>query len=215
MIHAYDELYLEHAQTVLAYMLDFAVNDLNLELDAFYQMFLESGFAANFSKGDCRIVAGKSGVELAYDVLLAFGIDRTDDKPGFYEDRSREYWTGYALAYYQWWSGLGFDEINAFMPVTRIRDLYHPYHEMDLRQFADYMEKQYRESRMMTRLAAYRMRAGLSQKELAAYSEVPVRTIQQYEQRQKQINKAAVETLVKLSQVLCCEVEDLLERPAV
>ena len=35
--------------------------------------------------------------------------------------------------------------------------------------------------------------------------------LQQYEQRQKNINMAHSEYLVLLAQVLCCEVEDLLE----
>ena len=144
--------------------------------------------------------------------FLAFGIDRTDDKPGFYEDRSREYWTGYALAYYQWWSGLGFDEINAFMPVTRIRDLYHPYHEMDIRQFVDHMNELMRLRTYISNLKRIRMDAGLSQSQLARESGVPLRTIQQYEQRQKNINKAQAEYLLMLASSLSCNPEDLLEK---
>ena len=56
-----------------------------------------------------------------------------------------------------------------------------------------------------------RQRVGISQRELSELSEVPVRTIQQYEQKQKNINKAQTEYLVRLSRVLCCDVEDLLE----
>ena len=41
---------------------------------------------------------------------------------------------------------------------------------------------------------------------------VPVRTIQQYEQRQKNINKAQAEYLVVLAKVLCCEAGDLMEK---
>ena len=39
-----------------------------------------------------------------------------------------------------------------------------------------------------------------------------MRTIQQYEQRQKNINKAQAEYLVMLAQVLYCQVTDLLEK---
>jgi len=35
---------------------------------------------------------------------------------------------------------------------------------------------------------------------------------QQYEQRQKNINKAQVEYLLMLAQALCCRVEDLVEK---
>ena len=36
--------------------------------------------------------------------------------------------------------------------------------------------------------------------------------IQQYEQRQKDINKAQADTLLRLSRVLNCGVEDLVEK---
>lgn len=56
-----------------------------------------------------------------------------------------------------------------------------------------------------------RRKVFLSQRELAELSGVPVRTIQ-YEQRQKNINKA--QYLVMLARVLCCAVEELLETTA-
>ena len=52
----------------------------------------------------------------------------------------------------------------------------------------------------------------LTQKELADASGVPIRTIQQYEQRQKDINKAQAKYLVMLARILCCDMEDLLEK---
>ena len=54
--------------------------------------------------------------------------------------------------------------------------------------------------------------AGLSQSELAGQADVPVRTIQQYEQRQKDINKAQGIALYRLSRALRCTMEQLLER---
>ncbi len=47
---------------------------------------------------------------------------------------------------------------------------------------------------------------------LAGQADVPVRTIQQYEQRQKDINKAQAETLLRLARALNCNVEDLMEK---
>ena len=41
---------------------------------------------------------------------------------------------------------------------------------------------------------------------------IPVRIIQQYEQRKKNINKAQAEYLVVLARVLYCGVDDLLEK---
>ena len=42
----------------------------------------------------------------------------------------------------------------------------------------------------MSRLQEYRRRIGLSQRELSERADVPLRTIQQYEQKQKNINHA-------------------------
>lgn len=90
--------------------------------------------------------------------------------------------------------------------------LYSPYHEMDIRQFCDKMNALYRAAQPETQLKQRRKNAGLSQRELAERSGVPIRTIQQYEQRQKNINKAQAESLIMLSRVLCCRVDDLLEK---
>lgn len=212
MMNAYDKVYLEKARAVLGRMLDFATHDLGYSLEKFYGLFLASGIADRFGAGDYTVLVGKSGVELAYDVLEQSDIQVIRVKPNYPVDRSVEYWTGWALAYYQWETGLTFAEIDAYVPIWRVADLYHPFHEMDIRQFSDKMNELYRSAKPDTNLKLYRKKAGLTQKELAEASGVPLRTIQQYEQRQKNINKAQAEYLVMLARVLCCDVEALLEK---
>lgn len=212
MICAYDRVYLEVARRNLARMLDFAVYDMNYGLQQFYSWFLSSGVAERFGEGDFTLLAGMSGVELAYEVLETAKISYQRQKPIYSIERSEEYWTGWALAYYQWETSLTFQEIEQYIPITDIRDLYSPYHEMDIRQFSDKMNELYRDARKGTSLKIMRHYAGMSQKELSELSGVPLRTIQQYEQRQKNINKAQVEYLVKLSQTLCCEITEIMEK---
>lgn len=211
MIHAYDKVYLEKARTSLARMLDFAVYDLNYDIEDFFNKFLSSGIAARFEKGDFQIIAGKSGVELAYDVAEISGESKRDINPKYTANRSEEYWTGWALAYYQWETGLAFSEIVKYIPIKNIVSLYNPYHEMDIRHFVDKMNELYKSAKLDTNLKIIRSKLNLTQKELSDISGVPVRTIQQYEQRQKNINKAQTEYLVMLSKALRCRVEDLLE----
>lgn len=62
-----------------------------------------------------------------------------------------------------------------------------------------------------TKLQQMRKSAGYSQKELSEKSGVNIRMIQQYESRAKDINKAAVITVMSLSKVLGCRIEDLVE----
>ena len=64
---------------------------------------------------------------------------------------------------------------------------------------------------MQTNLARIRNISGLTQIRLSKLSDVPLRTIQMYEQRNKDINKAQSITLLKLSRALGCEVENLME----
>jgi len=211
MIRAYDKVYLDKARTALGRMLDFAVYDLKYDISDFFGLFISSGTANRFEKGDCNVLVGMSGVELAYEVLEQSGIEHTRIKPNYTVDRSEEYWTGWALAYYQWETAMSFSEIVRYVPVKQVMALYSPYHEMNIRHFVDKMNELYRIAQPETKLKLMRKRAGLSQRELAEMSGIPIRTIQQYEQRQKNINKAKADYLVMLSRVLCCDVCELME----
>ena len=64
----------------------------------------------------------------------------------------------------------------------------------------------------MTNLKQIREKTGLSQSGLAEKSGVSVRMIQYYEQGAKDINKAAVLTVVKLADALGADVRDLIEK---
>ncbi len=211
MIRAYDRLYLDKARTVLGRMLDFAVWDLNYEIDEFFAMFLDSGVAERFGTGDCTVLTGKSGVEVAYEVLEKAGVQTERISPRCTADRSEEYWTGWALAYYQWHTALPFAEINEAVPVREVQALYSPFHEMDIRQFVDRMNEMYRCARPETNLKRIRCRAGFSQRQLAEYSGVPLSAIRQYEQRRRSINRTRADYAVMLAQTLCCQVTDLME----
>ena len=212
MIRAYDKVYLEKARTALGRMLDFAVYDLKYDISAFFDLFLTSGVAGRFESGDYSVIAGMSGVELAYLVLEKSGVSVRRIAPNYTIDRSEEYWAGWALAYYQWETAMSFAEIVRHVPIRDIVALYSPYHEMDIRQFVDKMNTLYRAAQPDTNLKRLRKAAGFSQRELSEMSGVPLRTIQQYEQRQKNINKAQAEYLVMLAKALCCEVDAMLEK---
>ena len=208
MIHAYDKNYLSKAQNNLASMLDFAVYDLEEDLSSFYQKFLQSKICSQFERGESTVIVGKSGVELALDVM---GDESLASKYRPAANRTPEYWCGWALAYFQWQTNLCFREINKFIPISEVLAMYSPYHEMDISQFCDKMIELYNKRKNNTNLKALRLDAGLSQSELAEISDIPVRTIQQYEQNQKNINAAKVETVVKLAKALNCTVESLME----
>jgi DNA-binding transcriptional regulator YiaG len=212
MIRAYDKTYIEKAQNVLGRMIDYAVHDLKYESDSFFELFIATGYAQRFGDGDFTLIVGKSGVELArMTVEASFGTS-VNTTPRYTVNRSPEYWAGWALAYYQYFTALSFEKIVDAVPLSEIIMLYEPYHEMDIRQFCDKMSELYKEKNSDTNLKRIRNLAGITQSDLAAQTGIPLRTIQQYEQRQKNINKAQAEYLILLSKILHCAPEELVEK---
>ena len=210
-IRAYDESYIASAQNVLGHAVDFAVMTLNLYPDEFGNAFMVSDVSRQFADGNPRYVAGMNGCELARQVLSDTHVSFTDSEDAMFLDRSPEYWAGWALAYYQWYSSCHFMDILIPAPLSRIIEMYPVYHEMDIRQFTDHMDDIMREAYPTTRLKARRMNSGLSQSELSAESGVALRQIQLFEQKNRDINNAAAFTLLRLSKALHCRMEDLME----
>lgn len=211
MIHAFDKIYLDDAVSEMACMLDYGINRLGIPVRAFYDMFLESDISQFMSEGNPTYVGGKSGVELCFDVLEQHDIHPDYVEQSISLSRSREYWTGWAIAHYQWYSGMSYSTIDNEVPIEDIRNMYEVYHEMDITRFYESMEKERQVRRLETYLKLYREKCGYSQRELAELSKVPLRTIQQYEQRQKNINHARAEYVINLSAVLGCQPRELME----
>ena len=211
MIHAYDEEYVALAQRVLGDAVDFAVGTLGVDADMFGKAFLVSDSSNQVAHGNPKYVAGMNGCELARKVLTETGVPFKDKDDVMYIDKSPEFWAGWALAFYQWYSGKSFSEILRVVPLGKIINMYTPYHEMDIMSFVDRMQETIEVSRSKTKLRMKREYCGISQSELARRSGVPLRQIQLFEQRQRDINKAAAETLLRLSRSLYCGMEDLIE----
>jgi transcriptional regulator with XRE-family HTH domain len=90
--------------------------------------------------------------------------------------------------------------------------MYYTLHEADITKFVDIVDSRIKEYFPETNLKRIRTTYGCTQSELAKRSSVSLRSIQMYEQRNKNINKASVETIYRLAKVLGCTVEDLIER---
>lgn len=205
-IRAYNELYLETAMTNMATMLDYAVNYKEWNIDAFFDVFLDSSFSQRFESGDPDTVAGKSGVELYYCIT---GETQGECKQYIEFDRSAEYWVGWALAYCQWRLSRTFRHIITAVKPSEMICWYPKYHEMDVLHTVDAIEERIKKT--PTKLEQHRKKLGYSQAQLAELSTVSLRSIQMYEQRQNDISRAQFNILNALARVLRCSVYDLVD----
>ncbi|MCF0111849.1 MAG: helix-turn-helix transcriptional regulator [Erysipelotrichaceae bacterium] len=211
MIRAYDESYLDWAMKNLGEAFDYAVNACGIAMDRFAELFVSSGYAEQFQKGNPKYIVGLSGSELVMEILTKSGMTVSFPEPQTEYDCSTEYWCGWILAYYQWKSGRSFRDILDILPMGEIHRLYGTLHEASEDKFADVADTIRRKKQTGTNLQRQRKRAGYSQKKLAEKSGVNLRTLQQYELGTKQLRNAAAESVMALASVLGCDIEDILD----
>ena len=210
MTHAYDEIYLDDAMETLGGAVEYATLFCNIDGQEFLNLFIVSGISEEFGKGNVKYISGMSGIELARDVLENCGKKSSDIYELPYIDYPPEYWIGWILAYYQWHTGKTFENICKKISYETLNNLYGVLHEADpsksVEVFDDIMK-----SKVETNLARIRKAKGLSQSQLAKLTDVSIRSIQLYEQRKTDINKAQYNHLKALADILGCKPEDLLE----
>lgn len=212
MIHAYREIYLSNVQSALGDAFDYAINTCGVPGESFVKMFVAGSVSIRIENGEPAYLSGKSGIELAVEIIEeATGkMLCAEQKVRF--ARSREYWIGWAVAYYQWYSGRKYSDIFKVLSFADLQKMYETLHEADITKFVDIADQRIREYFPDTNLKRIRTAYGCTQAELAERSGVSLRSIQMYEQRNKDINKAGAASVYSLAKVLGCTVEELLER---
>lgn len=236
MIRAYDKTLLTRASEVLGRMLDFSVHSLHINASQMMALFIASGKASRFECGDARTILGSSGIELAYDVLERSGVPHERTAPRHTISLSPEYWCGYALARMQHDFEMSFEELRNHISEQELIDGYAlkrstllqslPWDAGDAEKTAALLELGHSfvsdaletvasraagaDAPRESLLKKIRKQNGLSQSQLAKASTVPLRTIQQYEQGQKDISRARAEYLIMLAASLNCEPHMLL-----
>lgn len=211
-IHAYQEIFINKAQSLLGDTFDYAINVCGISGEDFIKMFVVSDASKKIENGDPSTILGKSGLELLQDIFLqATGNDLLIKQIDRYS-RSIQYWIGYSIAYYQWYSNRKFSQIFEVITYNDLQYMYTTLHEADISKFVDIIDSRINEYYPNTNLKRIRTNYGISQSNLAKLSNTSLRSIQMYEQKNKDINKASAETLYKISKVLGCNIEDLLEQ---
>lgn len=140
MARAYKKTYLNGAMRNLAVMMDCGVRKYGYSIEEFYEKFLASEVSRQFAGGNPRYLVGLSGAELADEVIESSGGTVLKENDGTYTV-GREYWAGWALAYYQWLSCRSFAYmLKKGLGISEVMAMYHPLHEADLSKFADAAE---------------------------------------------------------------------------
>ena len=204
--HAYSQLYLNKASRTIGNMLHNAVCEFGIDGTDFLNRFIQSDIAEQFENGNPQYIAGKSGLELFLEVM-----ERTSGK--IYNavlieayDRSPEYWVGWMLTHYQWYSGRTFKSILDTVPYDELIGLYATLHEADIQKSYEVLDSHFSTSE--SKLKIIRKHCGLTQEELANESGVSLNTIKAYERKSKDLNKAQFDIITRLAKALKCDISE-------
>jgi DNA-binding Xre family transcriptional regulator len=209
MIRAYDEMYVEGAMIRMGDMLEYACLDCGYDPDGFWKMFLLSEVSHRFEIGDVSVVAGKSGPELAYIVVSA--VDHREDvpEPIWREGRSDLFWSGWVLAYYQWYTAQPFDFIWNSVSIRMLQRMYHTLHEADIMKAVEALTEMQKEVRK-TSLRNLRLVRGMTQQELADRAHMSISQLQRLEYGERKVENLSLKSALALAKALGVGIEKFL-----
>ena len=202
-------LYDDEIRDILGCYFDVGVQ-AGLRGQVLVDVFLASGAARELEVQNPGFAAGMSGSE-----LLRWSCDKVGlaiDVGGLTACLvSSDYWAGSTVAAFQLRTGWMYRQIFQRESYADLRELYFAYMDFTEEECVSALKSRLESRGPKSALAELRKLNGLSQSQLAEHVGVSVRAIQHYEQHPGSINSAAGLTLYKLSLVLGCQIEDLLE----
>ena len=157
MTPAYNELYLTDAMHTLANTFDYAINICGYDANWFANFFVNSGVAEQFEIGNPLIISGMSGEELAKRMLSNINLDESFPENNYLIQKTKEYWAGWALAQYQWTTNKRYKDIFSRITLKEIIDMYHMYHEMDITNFIEDLNKKVEQTILDSNLKQLRL----------------------------------------------------------
>lgn len=205
---AYNSTYINSAMTCLGEMMDYGVNECGIDPAKFFQNFIGLGYASAFESGNPKYVVGMSGQELAQRIIDESKIPTNPfsevDYPGIY-------WCGWILAYYQWCTAMPFSDIIGYLGWDYLLSAYPALHTASEDKAVSTFSKIIKQEQTASRIQTARLNFGYSQSQLAAVSEINLRTLQEYENKRRNINRASADVLLRLARALGCRIEDIME----
>lgn len=203
-IQSYNNVYLPYVAENLGIMFEHAT-DNKINPIIFWNTFVNSNVAKQIEKGNPKYLTCSA---LDYLDEIYNGKKNIPNKEKI--DKDKYYWAGWVIAHYQQAKGYSFYKINKYLPIEEVLNMYSTLHEADITKFF-VIANTYFDNKEISNLKIVRQASGLSQSKLAKLAGIKLRSIQMYEQKRNDINKAQGETLYNLAKVLGCNIEDLLD----
>ena len=145
MTRAYQEIYLSKAQSVIGDAFDYAVNTCRIIGTDFVKLFIASSVSKRMENGEPAYLAGKSGIEIVREIVAETKGQELQIEPQEHFGRSKEYWIGWAIAYYQWYSGRKYSDIFKVLSFEDLQKMYYTLHEADITKFVDIVDSKIKE----------------------------------------------------------------------
>ena len=203
-LEEYRDLCLPYLSESLGIMFEHGVN-IGIDPMMLWHTFINSNVAKQIEIDNPKYLS-RSGL----DYLLEMYDGQRDIPHEEHITVNQYYWAAWALAHYQQKTGRSFAKINRHLPIEEVLRLYPTLHEADITKFYDVADSYFKKIGP-TNLQMVRELLQLSQKQLSELAHVSLSSIQNYEKRRKNISKAQAETLYRLSRILDCRIEDLME----
>ena len=101
-------------------MLQFASYDAGWDIEKYYDAFISTGVSDEMYRGRSRLVAGKSGVEIFYEVFFRLTGSECEIKPTLRVEKTPEYFAGWSLAFYSWYRNRSYASIQCAFPIHNV-----------------------------------------------------------------------------------------------
>jgi len=139
-MRAYIEPYLKDVMRNLGVMSHFCINEYGISPKMFSALFANSHIAEQISMANPRFLTGMSGKELADMLMESSPKNKSKLVKSDFFHLTPEYWAGWVMAYYQWYTAKSFRQMYADgQTYEKILMMYHPLHEADLSKIVDIM----------------------------------------------------------------------------
>ncbi len=181
------------------------------EPENFFRLLRISGLAEDWESGMDLSLPAEEPACIYRAVMTVLGQEPMEQEEEAIPEDPKTQWVGDVLEYLQKQTGKSFSSILEDISIRELEVFYEPLKALSVAQCYLVIREKIRQKGKKTWIQRMRRRSGLSQRELAEKSGVNLRTLQQYEIRDKDIDKAAAGKVLSMARVLSCRPEELME----